>query len=84
MAPWEPFHTAPAEWGPYRSLVCIGLHQLVVSFLRAMELILVTQLLHSGQQVMNDGPEFWAVQVLWYQNTPYKLIPFTQLERSYS
>lgn len=29
-----------------------------------MEFILVTQLLHSGQQVMDDGPEFWAVQVL--------------------
>lgn len=51
-----------------------------------MELVLVTQLLHSGQQVMDDSLEFRAVQLLQYQDTPCKLISFTfsrQLERSY-
>lgn len=53
--------------GTHRPLVRIFLHQLKVSLPGTMELILVTELLHCAQQVVDDGFKVRAVQVLQYE-----------------
>lgn len=65
--PSSPETTEPGreQWvGTHRPLVRIFLHQLKVSLPGTMELILVTELLHCAQQVVDDGFKVRAVQVL--------------------
>lgn len=54
------------EWS-YRPLVCTSLNELKVSLLRAVELVLITQLFHGSQQVVDDGLELRALQALQHK-----------------
>lgn len=51
------------KWS-YRPLVCTSLNKLEVSVPGAVELILITELLHSGQQVVGAASELRAAQAL--------------------